>query len=357
MRASVAVEVLSEKHRVFVIHTQIWPWRGIFSDTWVRERAAGYAILPVQPDQQTLECLAADQFPGARFSAVYAFRLAMAPVALRFSGLPDGPRPSMVLDLDDDDVSRTERFIELRERTGDHGRAALERSELKRLRIHQKMLIPRFDVNLLAGPSDCLSLAAQFPDQRFACLPNVVRPATAPGEPNPHSLLFIGSLDYLPNADGLLYFCRSVLPILREKASSFTIRVAGHGSEPLARALGHQPEVQMLGMIPDVTPEYAQAGVVVVPLRAGSGTRIKILEAFSFRRPVVSTTIGAEGLCVTHEKHLLIADTPEEFAAACARLMTDSDLRNRLVENASAFLAAEHSMERVRSVLHSLYPA
>ena len=206
MRASVALEVLSEKHRVFVIHSQIWPWRGIFSDTWVRERAAGYATLPVQPDLPTLEHLAKTQFPGARFTAVYAFRLAMAPVALRFSGLPGSLRPSMVLDLDDDDVSRTERFIELRERTGDHGRAAQERAELLRLRIHQKMMLPRFDVSLLAGPSDCRSLAARFPDQRFACLPNVVRPATALGESNPQNLLFIGSMDYLPNADGCAIF-------------------------------------------------------------------------------------------------------------------------------------------------------
>ena len=240
---------------------------------------------------------------------------------------------------------------------GDLGQAARERAELSRLRIHQKMLLPRFDVNLLAGPTDCRSLAEQFPEQRFAYLPNVVRPAIPLGEPNPLSLLFIGSMDYLPNADGVQYFCHSVLPVLRGKVPPFKIRVAGHGSEPLARALGHQAEVQMLGMVPDVAPEYAQAGVVVVPLRAGSGTRIKILEAFSFRRPVVSTAIGAEGLGVKHDKHLLIADTPEEFAAACARLMTDSDLRSRLVKNASDFLAAEHSIECARSVLHSLYPA
>jgi len=357
MRASIAVEILSEKHRVFVVHSPIWPWRGIFSETWVRERAAGYATVPPQPDAATLQRLASAEFPGAQFSAVYAFRLAMAPIALRFSALPDMPKPHMVLDLDDDDVSRSERFVELRERMGDHGRAALERVELPRLRIHQKMLLPRFDVNLLAGPSDCCSLARQFPDKQFACLPNVVRPATAPGDPDPFAMLFIGSMDYFPNADGAQYFCRSILPLLRVKIPNFKLRIAGHGAEPQLMALDRHAEVELAGMVPDVTPEYARTGVVIVPLRAGSGTRVKILEAFSFRRPVVSTSIGAEGLGVTHEKHLLIADTPEEFATACARLMTDASLRARLTENAADFLAAEHSMERARSVLHSLYPA
>lgn len=355
MRASVAVEILSEKHRVFVVHSPIWPWRGVFSEAWVRDRATGYATVPVQPDSSTLEQLVRTEFRGAHFTAVYAFRLAMAPLALRFLGIAGNPRPSMVLDLDDDDVSRSERFVALRERTGDRGRAAREQVELPRLRIHQKMLVPRFDVNLLAGPNDCRSLAAQFPEQKFLCLPNVVRPVTAPDEPNPLSLLFIGSMDYLPNADGVEYFCQSVLPLLRGMVPPFKLRVAGHGAEPQVLALGRHPEVQMVGMVPDVTPEYAKAGVVVVPLRAGSGTRIKILEAFSYRRPVVSTTIGAEGLHVTHDQHLLIADTPEEFASACARLMTDRGLRERLVDNAFAFLEAEHSIARARSVLHSLY--
>lgn len=110
-------------------------------------------------------------------------------------------------------------------------------------------------------------------------------------------------------------------------------------------------------MVPDVAPEYEKAAVVVVPLRAGSGTRIKILEAFSFRRPVVSTSIGAEGLGVRHEQELLIADTPEQFAAACARLLTDAQLRNRLVESAYSFFRADYSVDRARSVLRSIYPA
>jgi glycosyltransferase involved in cell wall biosynthesis len=121
-------------------------------------------------------------------------------------------------------------------------------------------------------------------------------------------------------------------------------------------ALSQIPGVHFAGLVADLAPEYAQAGVVIVPLRAGSGTRIKILEAISHRRPVVSTTIGAEGLGLKHEEHILIADTPPEFAAASVRLMNDSLMRSRLVENASAWLSATHSMEQARAALHGLYP-
>jgi glycosyltransferase involved in cell wall biosynthesis len=357
MRASVVLDVLAERHRVFVVHSPIWPSRGIFNEAWVRERAAGYAVLPALPDASAVEQLATSTFPNARFSSLYAFRLAMAPLALRFaSSHADSLRT--VLDLDDDDVARTERFVDLLGRTGEHRQAEIERAALPRLRVHQKMFVPRFEVNLLAGARECRSLAKQFPAKRFVCLPNIVRPAPSVGPPqDPLSLLFLGSLDYLPNGDAVRYLCQSILPILRAQAPLTRVRIVGQGASPALLALARHEDIDMVGMMPDVTPEYVRAGIVIVPLRAGSGTRIKILEAFSFRRPVISTSIGAEGLDVEHEKHLLIADTPEEFAGACVRLMKDAGLREKLVENAAAFLAAEHAFDRVRSVLRSIYSA
>jgi glycosyltransferase involved in cell wall biosynthesis len=220
------------------------------------------------------------------------------------------------------------------------------------------MLTQRFDFNLLAGSGDCQALAERFPETKFLHLPNAVREAPClNGHPDANRLLFLGSLDYMPNDDAILYFCQAILPRLRMKVPRFTLRVVGGGATPQVGNMGRLREVDLAGMVPDVTPEYEKASVVVVPLRAGSGTRIKILEAFSFRKPVVSTTIGAEGLGAIHEQHLLIADTPEQFASACARLLTDAPLRNRLVENAYAFFRTEYSLDRVRNVLRSIYPA
>jgi glycosyltransferase involved in cell wall biosynthesis len=355
MRASVVLDVLAERHRVFVVHSPIWPSRGIFNEAWVRERAAGYAVLPALPDASAVEQLATTTFPNARFSSLYAFRLAMAPLALRFASSPNTESLRTVLDLDDDDVARTERFVDLLGRTGEHRQAAIERAALPRLRVHQRMFVPRFEVNLLAGAGECRSLAMQFPAQQFVCLPNIVRPAPRVGPPrDPFSLLFLGSLDYLPNGDAVRYLCQSILPILRAQAPLTRVRIVGQGASPALLALARHEDIDMV-VVSDVTPEYVRAGIVIVPLRAGSGTRIKILEAFSFRRPVISTSIGAEGLGVEHEKHLLIADTPEEFAGACVRLMKDAGLREKLIDNAAAFLAAEYGFDRVRSILRSIY--
>ena len=110
-------------------------------------------------------------------------------------------------------------------------------------------------------------------------------------------------------------------------------RLVGKPVEGVQR-LHRPPAVTVVGLVPAMEPELARADVAVVPLRYGSGTRLKILESFAHRVPVVSTTVGAEGLLVEDGVHLLLADDPESFAAACQRLLTEPDLRKQLVEAA-----------------------
>lgn len=103
-------------------------------------------------------------------------------------------------------------------------------------------------------------------------------------------------------------------------------------------ALAGEPEVTVTGPVADVTPWYESAHAVIVPVRAGGGTRIKILEALAHRRPVVSTTVGAEGLGATPGRHLLVADSPVDFAAECDRLMRDRTLRHALAGQGAEFV-------------------
>jgi glycosyltransferase involved in cell wall biosynthesis len=173
----------------------------------------------------------------------------------------------------------------------------------------------------------------------------------SPVNRNPRSILFVGSLDYLPNEDAVAFFARSILPLIREQDDRMTFRIVGVGQSDSIATVRSLPGLNLIGAVPDLAPEYASAGMLAVPLRAGSGTRIKILEAFQHRTPVVSTTKGAEGLAVTNGEHLLIADTPEEFAAACVRLSTDEALCRRLTEKAHAWVVQHHSIDTVRQVL------
>ena len=128
------------------------------------------------------------------------------------------------------------------------------------------------------------------------------------------------------------------------------LRLVGSGPAPEVRALAATAGVELLADVADVAPSYAWADLAVVPLRAGGGTRIKVLEAFAHGVPVVSTAVGAEGLDVVDGVHLRIADGAEAFAAACRQLATEPALARRLVENAAA-VAERHARPRVVTAL------
>jgi glycosyltransferase involved in cell wall biosynthesis len=144
--------------------------------------------------------------------------------------------------------------------------------------------------------------------------------------------LFVGNLGYLPNAVGARWLCDEVVP----KLGPVRVVLAGSGPTPGTEALASRPGVTVVADPPTVTPYYRAATVAVVPVRAGGGTRIKVLEAFAHGCPVVSTAAGAEGLPVTDGEHLLLADSADDFAAACRRLLADPNLGAALAQRAKS---------------------
>jgi glycosyltransferase involved in cell wall biosynthesis len=150
---------------------------------------------------------------------------------------------------------------------------------------------------------------------------------------DPPTVLFQGTLRYPPNADAARFLVGEVAPTLRQRVPGVRLRLVGT-TAPALTALNDPPTVTLVGQVPDIATELAHADLVVVPLRFGSGTRLKVLEAFAHKVPVVSTTLGAEGLGVVDGVHLLLADSPDGLAEACARLLGDEVLRARLVDAA-----------------------
>lgn len=144
------------------------------------------------------------------------------------------------------------------------------------------------------------------------------------------SLVFTGSMDWLPNEDAMLSFCRDVLPLIRAEEPSVTLSIVGRTPTPAVARLSAESGVTVTGRVDDVRPYIADAAVFVVPLRVGGGTRLKIFEAMAMGKAVVSTTVGAEGLPVHHGEHLLLADDPAAFAAAVVRLLRNADERHAL---------------------------
>lgn len=358
MRASIALEVLSSLFSVIVVHPEVWATReGIFQDDWVRAHSAAFfRIQPhrVQDIRPLVEDFLAGEPSGAQLDVVYAFRQVVAPLAINcFNAAGSQPRVT-ILDLDDDECARSEQFAPLHEAAGEAALAAKIRAEIPKMNLFRTMLMPRFNHLLLASADDCTALRSRHPGHSFVHVPNTVRAPESPAAGvvrDPRSILFVGSLDYLPNEDAVAFFARSILPLIRQADDRMTFRIVGVGHSESVAAVRSFPGVNLIGAVAHLAPEYAAGGMLAVPLRAGSGTRIKILEAFQHRIPVVSTTKGAQGLTVTNGEHLLIADTPEEFAAACLRLSTDDDLCRRLSDNAHAWVVQHHSIDTVRQIL------
>ena len=159
--------------------------------------------------------------------------------------------------------------------------------------------------------------------------PRPPRPAGNPAAAGPPVVLFQGTLWYPPNIDAAEWLAERIAPRIRAAVPAAEVRLVGRPSTSVTRL--HRPGVlTVVGQVPSMEEELARASVAVVPIRYGGGTRVKILESFAHRVPVVSTTLGAEGLDVEDDVHLLLADDPDEFAAAIVRLLGDSRLRLRL---------------------------
>jgi sugar transferase (PEP-CTERM/EpsH1 system associated) len=163
-------------------------------------------------------------------------------------------------------------------------------------------------------------------------------PAATP--PSPAHMVFTGSMDWLPNEDGMAHFCRDILPKIREREPAATLSIIGRSPTPAVTRLREIPGVEVTGRVADVRPHIALGAVYVVPLRIGGGTRLKIFEAMAMGKAVVSTTIGAEGLPVTDGRDIAIADDPARFAGAVVGLMRDAAAR-RAMEAAARRLVVE----------------
>jgi polysaccharide biosynthesis protein PslH len=157
----------------------------------------------------------------------------------------------------------------------------------------------------------------------------------------PNTLVFTGSMDWRPNEDAILYFAREILPLVRDEVPDIALWVVGRTPSRAIRNLEAQhPEIHVTGTVDDVRPYIAKASVYIVPIRVGSGTRLKIFEAMSMAKAVVSTPIGAEGLPVAHSENILLAASKEEFADSVLTLLRSAERRRALADAARQLVVA-----------------
>jgi polysaccharide biosynthesis protein PslH len=299
-----------------------------------------------------------ERLGAVRFEASHVERLYLAPLA----GAGPVARHA-ILDLDEDDGEVHRAIGRLHALNGEAAAAATAAEQAGKFDRLQRDFLPRFDLVLMAAPGEAARLRVEFPDSRIAVVANAFRAPSMPAARRPASAigtdyLMVGNLSYYPNADGARFFCRAVLPLIRRAGGRARVALAGQRPGEEVRALAAIPDVSVHAGPADLAPFYADAAVAVVPIRAGGGSRIKILEAFAHGVPVVSTSIGAAGLAAVDGRHLLIADGPEDFAAAALRLHRDAALAAAIATEGRALLESQYRLENscasIVALVHSL---
>jgi sugar transferase (PEP-CTERM/EpsH1 system associated) len=161
------------------------------------------------------------------------------------------------------------------------------------------------------------------------------------------NLVFTGAMDWMPNEDGIAWFVDDVLPLIHAQMPDVTLTIVGRNPPPRIQALSAQDQrLRVTGSVPDVRPYMEAGSVFVVPLRVGGGTRLKIYEALAMERPLVSTTIGAEGLPLEHGVHALIADGAKPFADAVVGLLSDPRQASAMALSGATYVRANFGWDR-----------
>lgn len=216
----------------------------------------------------------------------------------------------------------------------------------------------KFDHCLVVSPIEGKMLKSANPRLLISVIENGVdtelyRPIEYVSKNN--DLLFIGVMGYPPNVDGILYFCEDIMPIIQCGIPDIRLVVVGHEPVPEIRKLVERGNVIVTGYVEDVVPYYQQSKVTIVPLRGGGGTRLKILESMALGRPVVSTSIGCEGLNVADRENIMIADTPMDFVQCVIQLLTDKKLRERIAHNARCLVETHYDWSKISQRLMEVY--
>ncbi len=221
----------------------------------------------------------------------------------------------------------------------------------------ERQLCQRMQYCLVCSENDAKELAAIAPRSQVEVIPNGVepeRPALSGAADKP-SLVFIGAMDYMPNYQGILHFCEQVLPRIEQEISDIKLNIIGRNPIAAVRQLAHKPNIQLLDKVENIHSVLHPEQILVVPLKVGGGTRLKILDAMSLRLPVVATSVGAEGLALTPGEQILIADEPQEMAQQIIRLYNDNKLRERLIDNAYQCIKQQYDWNIIGERLLKLY--
>jgi glycosyltransferase involved in cell wall biosynthesis len=293
---------------------------------------------------------------ATRYAIVHLSRLYLSALALAAGSRGDDTR--FILDCDENDIVTQQSIGAMYRCRGALHQAEWALCEAEAFRRHARQWFPLFDDVFASSRKDCASLVRETGHRRVLLVPNVATlpPRRRPGAHplQPRTVLFVGTLGYEPNADAMEWFVSRVWPgLLRGFPGGLRLVIAGAGCSARIARLAARPGVVAQGFVPDVAPLYARAALAIAPLRAGGGTRIKLIEAAAHGVPSVSTRVGAEGLCFAAGRDIVLADGAAHFGAACRTMLTDGPLARRIAANALNRVRSDHDLGRWARVVGS----
>jgi polysaccharide biosynthesis protein PslH len=287
------------------------------------------------------------------FDAIHADQLTMGQYALQ------GRAPLRVLDEHNAVWTIVRRAAE---REQSPLRRALAAREWRLLRTYEGSLCRQFDLVTAVSDEDrrYLETAARstFPSRVIPIAVDVEALSFSPRPIGTRQIVSVATMYYPPNAEGVGWFAKSVFPLVRQRLPELEFVVVGSRPPASIRRLeGPGTGIRVAGYVADLDPLIAASGVMVVPVHSGSGIRVKILEAFARGIPVVSTRIGVEGIDVRDGEHLLVADTPRQFAEAVIALLRDSERANAIARAARSLVEARYDWRTALRALDEVYPS
>jgi len=333
---------------------------------WARSTVSGRPFLVARDDGAPMRREVAAALAGADVDIVHADQLTMTQFVL---GAMNGGsrRPARVFDAHNATWMILDR---MKPNVTRWLRPALA-AEAKRIRKYEGSVVRGYEHVLAVTETDreALLQAANWPDpqaadgrDRVSVIPIAIDTRTLPvidRQNGSQEVLTLGSLHYAPNAEGIRWFVRQVFPAIRERVGGARLTIAGRNppGDLLRTAKDSGGAVSVTGYVENLEPLLRRSGVVVVPVLSGSGMRVRILESLSRGMPVVTTTIGAEGIEARPGTDLLVADTPEDFAAAVVRVLREPETAGLLSANGRRLAETRYDVRVALAGLEGAYEA
>ena len=335
---------------------------------WLRCQLSGQSFLIERDNLPGMRKVVADQIAAGQVDVIHADQLTMAQFALQARQNNDASRkPYLIFDAHNAVWTIMDR---MRQNVPFYLRPVIAQ-EARRVKRQEGQIVRDFDQTLAVTGIDRLALlqavaetGGEVPSQAeswpIAVIPIAVDTSQLPPlerAPESTNIVTLGTLHYQPNADGIRWFARQVFPLIHRQAPDTRLTIIGKNPPADFTRLAEQSvgAITVTGYVPDLTSSLQSAALMVIPVRAGGGMRVRILEAFSRAIPVVTTTIGLEGIQAEPGKDVLVADTPEDFAACVVRLLHDPRLREDLGKNSRLFVEQTYDWRIVLKKLDEVY--